>query len=124
MASDKENNTKKGSLGERITESFLKNKGFLTICRNFSKRWGEIDIVMEKDNLLHFIEVKSVSCENPDFGPENNMHKKKRTRLSKIINTYLTESEWRGDWQVDLALVHMNIPLKKAKIELLENIEL
>ena len=114
---------KTGQLGEEITVKFLKNKGFSIIERNYHKKWGEIDIVAKKGSALHLVEVKSVTHENSGFNPQDNMHRQKRQRLLRVIETYLTEKKWKGNWQVDLALVYLNKIDKKARIDFLENIE-
>ena len=129
-----------GVIGEEIATKFLKNKGFSVLDRNYRKPWGELDIVVEKDGILHFIEVKSVSCEtlpvsrklsdgsvsyeNLDFGPEDHMHFEKRKRLSRIIETYLIDKGGDKDWQVDLVLVYLSQKLKKARVNIVENIDL
>jgi len=46
-----------GRLGEDIATGYLKNRGFHIITRNYRKKWGEIDIIAKKDNVLHFVEV-------------------------------------------------------------------
>ncbi len=48
-----------GELGENIAVKFLTKKGFFISERNYTKKWGEIDIIAEKNNKLYFIEVKS-----------------------------------------------------------------
>ena len=78
--------------------------GFSISDRNYTKKWGEIDVVAEKSNKIYFIEVKSVSREtlntfipksysNSDeryqSRPEDNMHPWKLKRLSSTIQTYL-----------------------------------
>jgi len=41
-----------GNLGEDIGCKFLVKRGFLIKDRNYRKKWGELDIIAEKDNLL------------------------------------------------------------------------
>ena len=53
-------NAEIGKLGEEIAEKYLKKQGYEILERNFkSKRWGEIDIVTIKDEVLVFVEVKA-----------------------------------------------------------------
>lgn len=54
-----------GNVGEDLAEMFLVKQGFKIRERNYLKKWGELDIIAENKNLIHFIEVKSkVSHEN------------------------------------------------------------
>jgi putative endonuclease len=54
-----------GLQGEIEARMFLMKHGFHIIDKNFSTRFGEIDIIAKKDKRFHFIEIKSitVSCE-------------------------------------------------------------
>src|SRR5450830_278847 len=96
---------KTGEIGENIAAKFLVKHGFLILDRNYTKKWGEIDIIAEKANKLYFVEVKSVSTpslilplikgEMPkaegvvsretldQYHPEDNMHPWKLKRLSR-----------------------------------------
>jgi len=118
-----------GKIGESIAEKFLKKKGFLILEKNYTKKWGEIDIVTEKSNKIHFIEVKSVSYlpnkkETREYQPEENMHLWKRKRISRTIQTYLVDKQIpeEKEWQVDLLVVYMDLKNKKARIKTIENI--
>lgn len=124
---------KVGLLGEDIACRYLSDKGFTIVERNYTKKWGEIDIVVcEKSGKLRFIEVKSVSRENIDdisretsqIRPEENMHPKKMERMARTIETYLAERDVRGDWQVDLVTVFIDEVGKRAKVKMWEDIVL
>src|SRR3989338_1719846 len=91
-----------GEIGENIAVKFLVKHGFSIIDRNYTKKWGELDIVAKKDEKLYFVEVKSVSRSDLDsvparpnghscrsqetlngYKPEDNMHPWKLKRLSR-----------------------------------------
>jgi putative endonuclease len=121
---------KVGLLGEDIACKYLISKRFTILERNYTKKWGEIDIVArERSGKLRFIEVKSVSCENIDgishetsIRPEENMHPKKMERMARTVETYLSEKDVRGDWQVDLVTVFIDEVGKRAKVKLWEDV--
>ena len=104
-----------GEIGENVAVKFLVKQGFSILDRNYTKKWGEIDIVVEKANKICFIEVKSVS--RPDlesvsqetldkYHPEDNMHPWKMKRLARTIQTYLLSKKLdEKEWQVDLLVV-------------------
>lgn len=46
-------------LGEDLAVTYLQKKGYQIIERNFRKRYGEIDIIAQKDDTLVFVEVKT-----------------------------------------------------------------
>ena len=121
-----------GEFGENSACAYLIKNGYEVIERNFTKKYGEIDIVAKKRNNIHFIEVKAVSCEighdnvihETIIRPEDNMHPMKIRRLTNTIQAYLLEKNISDDvlWQLDLACVHIDLKNKKAKVEIMENI--
>lgn len=114
-----------GKLGEDIATMFLKKRGFTGFTRNFREKYGEIDIISEKDGKTHFIEVKTVSRENLDgIEKENiaeeNVTREKLSKLSRVISTYV-EKERVLDWQFDVIAVYLNTNTKTAKVRFIEN---
>ena len=47
-----------GSFGERKAEEYLNSLGFRTVRKNFTCRFGEVDIIAEDGKYLVFAEVK------------------------------------------------------------------
>ena len=48
-----------GKKGEDLVADYLKKKGCIIFKRNYISRFGEIDIIAEKGNLIMFVEVKT-----------------------------------------------------------------
>ncbi len=122
---------KTGEIGENMAVKFLMKRGFEILDRNYTQKWGEIDIIAEKDGMLHFIEVKSVSRmplddEIDQYNPEDNMHPWKLKRLSRTIQTYLLShpKHEEKEWQFDLLVVFLDLKDKKAKIKVVNDIVL
>ena len=125
-----------GEIGENVAVKFLVKLGFAIIERNYTKKWGEIDIVTEKDKKIHFIEVKSVQRDmsvfpfigqgSNDYRAEDNMHPWKLKRLSRTIQTYLISRKIPEDmeWQLDLLVVYLDLKNKKAKVKVENDIVL
>ncbi len=123
-----------GELGEDVACKYLLNKGFSVLERNYTKKWGEIDIIAQKDDVIYFIEVKSKSVleldvhvghgqEDGTFRPEENMHPWKMKRLRRVIETYLISKRVGGqDWQFDVMLVYLDMKQRKARVRTLDNI--
>ena len=55
-----------GQEAERVAEQFLRNQGFEPVERNYSSRYGEIDLIMQQGLLLVFVEVRMRN--NPGYG--------------------------------------------------------
>lgn len=123
---------KTGEIGESLAVRFLVKHNFTILDRNYTKKWGEIDIIAEKEDKIHFIEVKSVARETlddvleetSDYRPEDNMHPWKLERLSRTIQTYLLSAKIpeEKNWQVDLLVVFLNLKTKQAKIKVVKDI--
>ncbi len=48
-----------GNKGEQLVAEKLVDQGFSILARNYKKRYGEIDVIACKDDLLVFVEVKT-----------------------------------------------------------------
>ena len=48
-----------GSTGEEIVAQWLEQKGFAIRERNFCTRMGEVDLIVQKNDVLAFVEVKT-----------------------------------------------------------------
>jgi len=77
-----------GKLGEEMAAVLLKEKGYKIIDRNNSTKWGELDLIVSKNDILIFVEVKLKTSE--DFGtPEEMIGKIKLTQVKRTAAIYL-----------------------------------
>ncbi len=121
-----------GNKGEEIATKFLISNGFEIKERNFLRKYGEIDIVARsKDNVFHFIEVKSVSRESTDgdkkdeFRPEDNITPEKIRSLSRVIQVYIEEKKLDDfDWVFSIITVKIDEKNKVARVKFIEDIVL
>lgn len=129
---EKSKNLKIGTLGENIACRFLREKKFEIIKRNYRKKWGEIDIIAKKENVLHFIEVKSVSREINNnvtretynqFLPEDAIQPWKIKRLKRAIQSYLLDKKIfdSAKWQFDIIGIIIDENKKISKVHFTEN---
>lgn len=117
------NKQKVGQIGENVACKFLEKHGYKIIDRNYRKKWGEIDIIARKDNILHFVEVKTVSRVT-EYDPEENVHPWKIKRLGRAIRTYLLGNNVSDEteWQIDVLAVFLDFKTRKAKFRFTENV--
>ena len=131
-SSNKAGNKQIGRYGEAVAAKYLKNKGFKVIGLNYLKKYGEIDVIAEKGKVVHFVEVKTVSYETkPDlehsvsrgtWKPEDNVHEHKIRKLSRAIDSWISEYQYKGDWQIDVIAVKVVPREKYAAVKHLPNI--
>ena len=119
---------KVGNLGENLACRFLAERGFKIVERNYRKKWGELDIVAEKNKILHFVEVKSLTWrpgrQVEEYMPEANVRLWKKQRMSRAIRTYLLDRKISDeqDFEIDIVAVFLDFNRKKARIRMLENV--
>ncbi|MDR3460280.1 MAG: YraN family protein [Verrucomicrobiae bacterium] len=79
---------RRGDLGERAAEKFLKGLGLKFLARNFRSARGEIDLVFREADCLVFVEVKTRS---PDdwSRPADKVDARKKKLLSQTALDYL-----------------------------------
>jgi len=102
---------KAGNIAEDRAVRFLLQNGFRVIERNFYSRFGEVDIIALKDEVLHFIEVKSGKGE-----PIYKITPSKLSKIRKTIQFYLNKTKLDFDYCID------GVIIKGDDIELFENI--
>ena len=119
-----------GKIGENIAKTFLMKQGFTILDQNYQIRYGELDIVAKKDNVLHFVEVKSVKvrdCNHVDslkIRPEDNLTYVKWEKLLITLETYRKHKNIEPDmlYQVDLACVYVDTEKREGRVRLMQNI--
>ena len=113
-----------GDIGERIAESYLTDKGYRIVEKNYLKPYGEIDIIGRKGSVLTFFEVKTSDIsQTRDFLPEQRVNHKKANRIKKTCQIYLSERKYPIDqeWQIDILSVVLDKDIGKTSVNHFEN---
>lgn len=85
-------NKKVGLAGEEFALQYLLGLGYELIMRNFSTRFGEIDLIMNDKNTLVFVEVKTKKSH--DWGtPEEMFTRGKYRRVRNMATVFLKGKE-------------------------------
>lgn len=83
-----------GKQGEDIAVKYLTENNYVIVERNFRSKFGELDIVAEKNHKIYFIEVKTRS--NLDKGlPHEAITKHKIHQLYKAATYFLLQHDYR-----------------------------
>lgn len=102
-----------GEIGEKVAREYLRRQGFSVVDKNVRRKIGEIDIIAKNKESLHFVEVKSILCNEfpqkdslrDEYDPTVNLHPHKIRKVARVAEWYVAEKDWEGEWQVDGVLV-------------------
>src|SRR3990167_6094466 len=84
----KAQNRQTGRLAEDMAVNALIKKGYLILQKNFSNRFGEIDIIAQDKNIYVFVEVKAKK--GIEFGlPEEMISPYKLAKIRRMATIYL-----------------------------------
>lgn len=101
-----------GKIGEEKAAQYLRKKGFKIIEKNFSIRFGEIDIIAQKNGILVFVEVKTSLGESKGR-PEWQIKKSKVNQVRRMAQYYLTTSDvLYTSLRIDILCIDLNSQYK------------
>ena len=93
--------THKGRLFEDKAVEYLESKGYKILLRNYRSKYGEIDIIVEINDVIVFVEVKGRFTESFGSGEESITKRKidkiVKTALNFIEEKNLQEKDFRFD---------------------------
>jgi putative endonuclease len=97
-----ESRVAKGQRYEKQAAKFFKRDGFTVLDSNWHASHKEIDLVVRKDDLVVFVEVKS--SKNEDFGhPAERVDRSKVANLIEAAQRYLIDKGIEGcDFRFDV----------------------
>lgn len=106
-----------GDESESLATRFLEQEGFVILERNyFARKLGEIDIIAQREDELHFVEVKSGKSDS--FDPVYNVT---AAKLRKVINSaqyYMKINRLDMTFSIDALII------RRDEVEFIENVTL
>jgi putative endonuclease len=117
------NNKDLGQQGEQMIESYLTEKGYRILERNYRKKTGEIDLIAKSpgEDEIIFIEVKT--RKTGTYGrPEEAVDQRKLKKIEKTALFWLNENR-KIDvlWRIDILSLELH---DETKITHLKNVSL
>uniref|UniRef100_A0A7C4M0U3 UPF0102 protein ENT43_03560 n=1 Tax=candidate division CPR3 bacterium TaxID=2268181 RepID=A0A7C4M0U3_UNCC3 len=95
-----------GDRGESIACGYLVNCGYKIIKRNYFCKYGEIDIIAQKDGTLIFVEVKT--RKNNFFGePQEAVDWKKLERINMAMDCFLNYIKASDDYNLRIDVIEI-----------------
>ncbi|MCK9557242.1 MAG: YraN family protein [Candidatus Cloacimonetes bacterium] len=77
--------------GETLAVDYLVTNGYNVLCRNFRVKQGEIDIIVEKNQHLIFVEVKTRSYHSIQTALDNVSYTKQK-HISRVAQVYCKQN--------------------------------
>lgn len=122
--------TEIGKIGENLAVSFLMKLGFSVLSRNWRMRQGELDIIAKKDEIIHFVEVKTIKVnslshtDNAPIQPEDNLTLEKWEKLLLTKDSYLMSIGLSSlvPHQMDLACVYLDMNKREGRVKVMYNV--
>jgi putative endonuclease len=98
-----------GRQGEELAAAFLEKKGFVVVARNYRYKHAEIDLIVQKDDWMIFVEVKARS--SSAFGePETFVDWKKGRKMMEAAEEFIFSNDWKGHIRFDIVSVKLGNP--------------
>ena len=105
----KESTHSVGMHGEEKATQFLQAEGFSIIERNWRTRSGEIDIIAQKDDVLVFVEVKTLPSGNLDT-LSHELDARKQRKIIKTANFFLLKHRKYNSCRIRFDVLVIDMP--------------
>jgi len=100
-----DNKNEIGRLGEKKALDYLETLGFQQLEQNFRIGRGEIDIIVIKEEMLVFVEVKTHSNQWSQ-GPKVSWYQ--QNKIQETAQRYLDQYYWEGQIRYDVIEVYLD----------------
>lgn len=110
-----------GAWGEAAAVTFLQERGYVVLARNFRTPHGELDIIASRDSVLVFVEVKARSSNRHGFPEQAVSHRKQAHMLAAAESYFSVTNVDFFAWQFDIIAITLQ-PGQPPEIEHIENV--
>lgn len=111
-----------GIIGEDLAAQYLLDNDFYILKRNATSRWGELDIVAEKEGKIYFIEVKT-RISTRQGSPYEAVEYFKVKKLTRTIQYFVLANKLQGrKLQLDVISIELNYDYSLKKLKRYENV--
>lgn len=93
-----------GRAGEQAAVAYLLAHGYRLVERNYRCRRAEVDLIVQRDGVLVFVEVRT-RCGEALGRPEETLTTAKLRRLQRHAQAYAAWRHWSGACRIDAVCV-------------------
>jgi putative endonuclease len=108
-----------GEIGEQLVADRLSARGHQILERNWRGRGGELDLITIRNDILHFVEVKTRTGSQTVGGVWDTISASKRRKLARTAEAYLLDPPPHDGCVFTVALVHA--VEDELKVEIIED---
>lgn len=103
-----------GNYGEQLALKAYLQGGYELLEQQFNCRFGEIDLILVKDGVLHFVEVRT-KCGFSYGSAEESITEAKKRKIRLVSQYYLQQKKLQSSvFQIDVVAIYINKKEKKA----------
>ncbi len=111
---------KTGAWGEIYASRYLRDNGYHIMSSNYVCRFGELDLVAEKDGIISIVEVKTRN-QNTEISPMEAVDINKRQRLEAAAKSYFSRAKMICSARFDVCEVFVDDNNALIRINYIEN---
>ena len=109
-----------GRRGEELAARHLEARDYQIVAQNWRCETGELDLVAREDECLVMVEVRTRRGRSMG-SPEESITATKQARLVVLGEAYVQESNWTGDWRIDVVAIEMDRRGRVLRVDHYEN---
>ena len=104
----KKNNKKQlGFQGEQIAATYYKKLGWKIIKQNYWSRYGELDLILQKDNHILIVEVKTRRSYYLGYGEET-ISEQKLDHINQTYQILQQKINLTDNYSIEICIVELN----------------
>ncbi len=111
---------KTGVWGELFTARYLRDRGYKILASNYSCRFGELDLVAQKNNIICVVEVKTRN-RNTAVAPGEAVDLNKQNRIESAAKSYISAAKLQGEVRFDVSEVLLDDEMNLFSINYIKN---
>lgn len=109
-----------GKYGEQLGADYLARQQFSVLHKNWKYSYYEIDVIASRDDILHFIEIKTRRSVNYGL-PEEDAGRRKWQRIQRAAQAYMSRHPQWKKIQYDMLSIRL-FPDAPAEYLMIEDI--
>lgn len=112
-----------GLFGEDVVSQQLEQDGWTVLARRARTKWGELDLVLRRADMISFVEVKVASPGRRDIWNVIDERAQHRLRRAAVAWMAMSPRQQRGvlHYRFDVAVVHMNAAREPTEVDIITN---